>query len=173
MTDPAVTPYPSPTEPLGSPTDVLLAYLTYERARLIELVASLDEQERSRSRLPSGWTPLELLKHLTHVERRWLEWGFTGERLDDPWGDRRDDRWFVAPTETFAVLLTALNDRAERSHQIISSHALSERGQPSERWDGAEPATLDRIVLHLIYEYARHLGHLDIVCELVGVTTGE
>ena len=24
------------------------------------------------TRLPSGWTPLQLLKHLPHVERRWL-----------------------------------------------------------------------------------------------------
>ena len=39
-------------------------------------------------------------------------------------------------------------------------------GQPGARWDGADPATLERILFHLLQEYARHLGHLDIVTEL-------
>ena len=34
------------------------------------------------------------------------------------------------------------------------------------RWDGADPATLERILFHLLQEYARHLGHLDVVTEL-------
>jgi Protein of unknown function (DUF664) len=32
--------------------------------------------------------------------------------------------------------------------------------------DGADPPTLERILFHLLQEYARHLGHLDIVTEL-------
>ena len=35
------------------------------------------------------------------------------------------------------------------------------------------PPTLERILLHLIQEYARHLGHLDIVSELAGGSLGE
>jgi hypothetical protein len=53
-----------------------------------------DQRERRRaqarawaSRLPSGWTPLELLKHLAYMERRWLCWGFRAEQLPDPHGD--------------------------------------------------------------------------------------
>lgn len=34
--------------------------------------------ELRRSRLPSGWTPIELLKHVAHDELRWLEWRFEG-----------------------------------------------------------------------------------------------
>jgi hypothetical protein len=40
-------------------------------------------------------------------------------------------------------------------------------GQPGPRWDGAPPATLERVLFHLLQEYARHLGHLDIVVEIV------
>jgi hypothetical protein len=36
-------------------------------------------------------------------------------------------------------------------------------GKPGPRWDGADPATLERILFHLVQEYARHL---DIVAEL-------
>ena len=56
---------------------------------------------------------------------------------------------------------------------MIEAHDLAEIGQPGERWSGADPATLERICFHLLQEYARHVGHLDIVCELVDGQTGE
>ncbi|GAA2747054.1 hypothetical protein GCM10010440_41320 [Kitasatospora cinereorecta] len=34
-------------------------------------------------RLPSGWSPLELVKHLAHMERRRLRWGFLAEQLPE------------------------------------------------------------------------------------------
>ena len=50
---------------------------------------------------------------------------------------------------------------------------LNEVGQPGERWDGADPATLERVLFHLLQEYARHVGHLDIVTELATGAAGE
>jgi hypothetical protein len=104
---------------------------------------------------------------------RWLEWGFEGRDVADPWGDRRDGRWYVAPEETLDGLLAALDAQAERSGEVIAAHDLSEAGRPGERWDGEPPATLERILFHLLQEYARHLGHLDVVSELAGGPTGE
>jgi hypothetical protein len=63
-------------------------------------------------------------------------------------------------------LLADLRDQAERSRAIITSHNLDEVGQPGERWEGADPATLERVLFHLVQEYARHLGQVDIVAEL-------
>ena len=74
---------------------VFLGYLDYFRSRLISKLEGLPGGELRRSRLPSGWTPLELLKHLSYVEMRWLEWGFEGREVPDPWADSRDDRWYV------------------------------------------------------------------------------
>ena len=119
-----------------------------------------------RSRLPSGWTPLELVKHVRYVELRWLEWGFEGRDVGNPWADRDGDRWAVGPDETLASLLDDLLEQAGRSLAIIESHDLLEVGKPSDRWDGRDPPTLERILFHLLQEYARHLGHLDIVTEL-------
>jgi uncharacterized damage-inducible protein DinB len=122
-------PFFSPTIPAGSRTEVFLRYLDYFRSRVTDKLEALPAAEWRRTRLPSGWTPLQLLKHLRHVERRWLEWGFEGRA-------------------------------------IITAHDLAEVGQPGERWDGADPATLERVLFHLVQEYARHLGQLDIVVEL-------
>jgi len=46
-------------------------------------------------------------------------------------------------------------------------------GRPGERWDGDDPPPLERILFLLLQEYARHVGHLDIVAELVAGSTGE
>jgi uncharacterized damage-inducible protein DinB len=170
---PEQVPFPEPTRAAQSTTEVFLRYLGFYRATLAAKLRLLPEEELTMSRLPSGWTPLELLKHLTYVEMRWLEWGFQGRDVADPWGDQRDERWYVAEGETLDTLLVAQEAQARRSDAIISVHDLSERGEPGDRWDGEPPARLDRILFHLLQEYARHLGHLDIVAELAGAPTGE
>jgi uncharacterized damage-inducible protein DinB len=166
-------PFPSPTIPAGTRAEVFLRYLDYFRARLIGKLESLPPAELRASRLPSGWTPLELIRHLQQVELRWLEWGFGGRDVGDPWADQRDGRWYVAPEVSLADLITALHAQAGRTTAIVVAHDLADIGQPGERWDGAEPASLERVLFHLVQEYARHLGQLDIVAELAGGTVGE
>jgi uncharacterized damage-inducible protein DinB len=167
------TPFPSPTTPAASRTEVFLRYLEFFRERVVSKVASLPDSEQRGSRLPSGWTPLELLRHLRYVELRWLVWGFEGQDVGDPWADARDGRWYVEPGATLGQLAGELTEQAAASTAVIESHALDEVGQPGERWDGADPATLERVLFHLVQEYARHLGQLDVVAELAGGETGE
>ncbi len=152
---------------------MFLRYLDYFRDRLAAKLRELPGDELRRSRLPSGWTPLELLKHLTYVELRWLEWGFAGRPVRDPWDDEKDGRWYVAPEETLDSLLAGLAAQAGRSRAVIVGHDLEDAGEPGDRWDGEPPATLERVLFHLVQEYARHVGHLDVVCELAGASTGE
>ena len=111
-------PFPEPTAPAGSRAEVFSRYLELLPRPARREVARAARQELRRSRLLSGWTPLELLKHLTYVELRWLEWGFEGRDVADPWGDNRDGRWYVAPEETLDGLLAALEAQAERSGRL-------------------------------------------------------
>ena len=166
-------PFPEPTTPTASRTETLLWYIDYLRARVVSKIEGLPDTELRRSRLPSGWTPIELLKHLTFVEMRWLEWRFGGHEVADPWGDQRDGNWHVADGESVEELLATLNAQAGRSRLVIETTDLARAGQPGPGWDGAGPATFERVLLHLIQEYARHLGHLDIVTELAGGPVGE
>jgi uncharacterized damage-inducible protein DinB len=166
-------PFPEPTAPAGSRAEVFIRYLDYFRDQVAGRLRQLPDAELRRSRVPSGWTPVELLKHLTFVELRWLEWGFEGKTVPDPWGDRRDDRWYVAPEESLDDLLAAHAAQARRSNAVIAAHDLDEVGVPGDRWDGEPPATLERVLFHLVQEYARHAGHLDIVTEQAGGPIGE
>jgi uncharacterized damage-inducible protein DinB len=166
-------PFPEPTAAASSRAEVLLRYLDFFRDRLAAKLAGLPAEELRRSRLPSGWTPIELLRHLTFVEMRWVEWGFGGRDVPDPWGDVKDGRWYVPAGETLGDLVAALHAQAARTAAIVGSHDVADVGQPGERWDGADPASLERVLLHLVQEYARHVGQLDIVAELAGGPTGE
>src|SRR3954453_15324667 len=166
-------PFPEPTIPIESRAEVLLGYLDYFRSALVAKLQALPEQALRTSGLPTGWTPIQLLKHLIQVELRWLEWGFEGQDVEDPWADQRDGRWYVAPDESLADLVAAQRAQATRSRAVVEAHDLDEAGRPGERWEGAEPAALERILLHLVQEYARPLGQLDIVCELAGGPVGE
>jgi uncharacterized damage-inducible protein DinB len=165
--------FPEPTEPADSREVVLVRYLDYFRARVIAKVEALPDAELRTSRVPSQWAPLELVKHLTYVERRWLEWGFEGRDIADPWGDRQGDRWHVGDDESRDGLISALQAQGARSRAVIGRHQLDDRGEPGPRWEGAAPPTLERILLHLVQEYARHLGQLDIIAELATGATGE
>jgi len=166
-------PFPEPTRPAASRAEVFLGYLDYFRSRLVNKLESLPAEDLRASRLPSGWTPLELMKHLQYVELRWLDWGFAGTRIADPWGDQRDGRWYVAADETLAELTAALAEQAARTRHIVLSHDLADIGRPGDRWAGADPAALERVLFHVLQEYARHLGQLDIVSELAGGDVGE
>lgn len=152
---------------------MLLGYLDYFRSVLLAKLDGLADADLRSSRLPSGWTPLELVKHLTNVEMRWLEWGFEGVTVTEPWADQRDGRWVVGPGETLTSLRHDLEERGAMTRAIAGRHSLDEVGEPGPRWNGAPPATLERVLLHLLQEYARHVGHIDIVRELIDGAAGE
>lgn len=84
--------FPEPTDPAVSRAEVFLRYLDHFRSQAMEKVSALPDAEARTSRLPSGWTPLELLVHLTAMERRWIEWRFEGRALADPWVDQPEGR---------------------------------------------------------------------------------
>jgi hypothetical protein len=166
-------PFPSPVVPAAGRSEVFVRYLDYFRETLVSKVSALSDDEVRRSRLPSGWTPLELVKHLRFVELRWIEWGFEGQHFDEPWGDRRDDRWYVGPDEPRDALVAALRAQGAHTAAVVAGNELTAVGAPGPRWDGAAPPALERVLFHLVQEYARHIGHLDIVAELAGAPTGE
>ncbi|SDS67920.1 DinB family protein [Microlunatus soli] len=166
-----------PTEPpgsIGDPQRLLIAYLDYYRAALLAKVDGLTEAQLRGSVLPSGWTPIELIKHLTFVEQRWIGWGFEALAVAAPWGDRTPDgsRWSVGPDESVAELSGLLLDQASRTNAVLAGHPLDRRAAIGGRF-ADDPPTLGWIGFHLLQEYARHLGHLDVVRELIDDSTGE
>jgi hypothetical protein len=157
-----------------------VGYLDWLREEAIGQVLSLPPQEQRTARLPSGWTPIEMLSHLLHMERRWFVWGFLGEPVDQPWGDwdipeprvadvregaRPEPRWAVADHVTAEHLVDRLRAVGARTEGIVVGHPLETRAATGGRF-GDDPPTLEWICFHVLAEYARHAGHLDVVTEL-------
>jgi uncharacterized damage-inducible protein DinB len=154
--------------------ELFLTYLDYYRAALADKLSGLSDTDLRASRLPSGWSPIELLKHVVHMERRWIVWGVLGERVDQPWGDHRQGRWYVAADESLDDLLTALRRGGERTREIVKGLPLTATAATTGRFSGVPaPPSLTAVLFHVLQEYARHAGHLDIVRELVDGKTGE
>jgi uncharacterized damage-inducible protein DinB len=167
-----------PGKDVDDPALVLVGLLDFYREVVIAKLDGLGPDELTGSRLPSGWSPVELLKHLVYMERRWLVWGFLAEQVPDPWGDEDpdapDDGWRVEPGEDVAGLRDRLREGGRRTREIVTGRSLTERAAIGGRFSGdAEPPALSWILAHVLQEYARHTGHLDIVRELIDGSTGE
>lgn len=149
-------------------------YLDWLREETIDTVDQLPDEQLRASILPSGWTPLELLSHLAHMEQRWFVWGFLAEPVDAPWGDWNvtdptstdDARWSVPPHVSKREVIVHLRASGSRTCEVLSGHPASSVARSGGRFD-QEPPTLEWICFHVLAEYARHAGQLDVVVELL------
>ncbi len=108
------------------------------------------------------------------MERRWIVWGVLGEQVDQPWGDDRQGRWHVAADESLADLLATLWRGGQRTREIVNGLPLAATAADTGRFAGSPaPPSLTAVLFHVLQEYARHAGHLDIVRELIDGRTGE
>jgi hypothetical protein len=167
---------PEPSDQVADPRELLLAYLDFYRDTAVRKVSGLTELQARSSRLPSGWTPLELLNHLRYMERRWLQWGFAAEPVAEPRGDDDPDtgRWRVAEDVTTADVIAGLRAVGERTRALVAGRQLTDLADTGGRFPaGEQPPALSWILLHVLQEYARHVGHLDIVRELADGAVGE
>jgi uncharacterized damage-inducible protein DinB len=163
-----------PPRSVGDPRDILLQQLSYYRATLLAKLDGLNQEQLTSSILPSGWSPLELLRHLAFVERRWMQWGFEAEQMPDPRGDEdpNSERWIVMPEDTVESLSAWLAEIAARTEAVAATAELTDRAKLGGRFS-SDPPTLGWILIHLLQEYARHLGQLDVVRELTDGSVGE
>jgi hypothetical protein len=165
-----------PARTLHDPAELLAGYLDAYRDGVLGKLGGMSDEDLRRSRLPSGWTPLGLLKHLAYMECRWLRWGFIAEQIDSPWGDQpvRQGEWHVAPDETFEQIKAFYLEQCARSREIAAGADLADRAAVGGRFESEKDTpTLAWILFHVLQEYARHLGHLDIARELADGGMGE
>ncbi len=120
-----------------------------------------------------------MFKHLGWVERRWMRWGFAAEDVvpylpGDSGSDSDRAEWTVHPDETTRDVLAGYRREVEHSRTLAWGAELSDVARLGGRFQTAEQAPcLGRILFHLLQEYARHVGQLDVVRELIDGATGE
>ncbi|SCG62335.1 DinB family protein [Micromonospora inositola] len=152
---------------------LLDAFLDYQRQALLRKCAALtDEQLRRRAVPSSSLSLLGLVRHLATVERWYfqavLDGNFPGSlftRTDDRDEDFNDVE-HATGAETFAIWRTEV----ETSRRIAADRPLEAVGRsPDTGWEHS----LRWVLTHMIDEYARHLGHADLIREAIDGQTGE
>lgn len=159
----------APTE-MTSHRAMLLSRLTGQREHVLAQLEALSDEQLRRPVLPSGWSCLGLVRHLTlSDERYWFEVVVAGEPLDFwPEGDNAD--WLVGPDEAPEKVLEAYRAAIDRADEIIAARRLDDPPQQPEQWwsdAGLSFPDLHSIVVHVLVDTSVHAGHLDAVRELL------
>ena len=166
------------TEPplVGDEVTLLTGFLELQRQTLEWKCAGLTPSQLATPSVPTtDLTLLGLVRHLAAVETGWLV-GFGGLPVDR-WPDvvrDRDEQFQVDPaTVTQAdveAAWAAWRRAAEAVREVARQLPLETEDTPFGRDD---VHSLRWILLHLVEEYARHVGHADLLREATDGATGE
>ncbi len=158
----------------GGERAVLDHWLDLYRDTALLKIAGLDVEQLTRRAVPpSSMSLIGLVRHLTEVEAYWLrvvllneqgvpDYYCTPVRQDgdfddiDPATAAADVAAYQAELVTTRANATAWNDLA------VPVRGLRKGKQVNLRW----------ILTHLVEEYARHLGHMDLLREAIDGRTG-
>jgi uncharacterized damage-inducible protein DinB len=172
--DPAQDPRFAAGAELVGERATLLDYLRAYRLALELKCAGLDaEQLARRSVPPSTMSLLGLIRHMADVERNWFQRVMA--QADTPplyWsGDVEDADWAGAVADPAVVAdawRTWREEVAFAEQFVAGSPDLAVR---SPMQDGTTVA-LREVILHMVEEYARHLGHADLLRERIDGRVG-
>ena len=80
----------------------------------------------------------------------------------------------VDPTETVDEVKALFRAECASSRRIVAAAGLQDGPAPGAFFNPSEPhPALVWILFHVLQEYARHAGHLDVVRELADGTVGQ
>jgi uncharacterized damage-inducible protein DinB len=153
----------------------LTGWLDHLRSLVRIKCEGLSEADAHRKVLPTSplMTVAGLVAHLRWVEYSWFTENLQGtpDTGQTPWteGGHPDAEMFVDDVP-LAKLLDEYDAECKRSNEIVAGVSLDDVERAVVRDSGA--ASTRYILCHMIEETARHLGHLDIIRELLDGATG-
>ena len=157
---------------LSEPKAALHHYLQATRNNLIWKLAGLSEREARRPRTATGNNLLGVLKHCLNVEAGYFgptfgrEFPAPGELVplsaydQDPQAD-----WYARADETKDGLIDLYRRVGAFADQTIEQLPLDAPGRVPWWQPGRDVVTLQRVIIHVTCDLARHAGHADIMRE--------
>jgi hypothetical protein len=157
---------PRPDE--AAPADEMTmarAWLTHLRESAILKLEDLDDAQIRWAPAPTANSLGVIAVHLGYAERLWLRAVFAGETMDMTWRQHMfdlPDGWSLDDVVAFYRAETAAADAVLGRATSFDEPSAGPIRSTTLRW----------VVLHLIEETARHVGHMDITRELLDGRTG-
>ncbi len=141
------------------------------RQHILNALDGVDDAGLRRPVLPSGWTCLGLVNHLSvDVEHFWFQAVIAGEQaaIADVLGSTRN-AWDVDASEPAEEVVARYRQNIECAEAIVSTHDLDAAPGwwPENLFSSWRLDAVREIVLHVIVETATHAGHLDAARELI------
>jgi hypothetical protein len=150
----------------------LAGFLDFQRATAVWKAEGLTDELARRSLVPSELiTVAGLISHLRLNEEWWFE-NVIGDK-PDAWQEileeDPDAEFRLGLTTPLAQLIADYRAQCDISRELVAKHDLDDvvatpSGKEfSVRW----------VILHMLEETARHVGHLDLIREQLDGLTGE
>jgi Protein of unknown function (DUF664) len=162
----------------GNELNTLLGELERVRGYIAWKCGGLDSAGLRATLGPSTMTLGGLLKHLSLCEDHMFSTKLYGQAPDPPWNtvdwDADPDwEWHSAAADSPERLISLWQYSVSRSRELVAK-ALADGGldHAAASSDGRTPS-LRRLLIDMIEEYARHVGHADLIRESVDGLVGE
>ncbi|GAA3511532.1 DinB family protein [Actinocatenispora rupis] len=148
--------------------DMFVGWLDTNRTALLHKCAGLTGEQLAQWAVPpSNLSLLGLVRHITDMERTWFRVRYRGEDVDKLYPGR-DECFEAADPEHAERDLERLTAEWELSRKALDGAVLTDTFE----WDGVGTMSLRWMLHHVIGEYARHLGHADLLRERIDGRTG-
>jgi uncharacterized damage-inducible protein DinB len=164
----------------GSEADTLVGSLERQRRTLAWKCGDLDADGLNTRLAPSSMTLGGLLKHLALVEEEYFSRRLLGREPGPPWNaadwDADPDwEWHSAASDTpeqlYALWENAVTVSRAALRQVLAEGGLDTPARHS--WPDGRTPSLRRILVDVVEEYARHVGHADLIRESIDGRVGE
>src|SRR5579884_701058 len=157
---------PGQVRPVTDERDGLPSYLAQQRYFVRLAAYGLTDDQARQTPSASTLSIGGLIKHLTVVERNWMDVVLQRQREpDQDW----EANFILLPDETLAGALDRYDEAARETEEIIAGVPDLDQPVPvpPAPWNprDVEAWSVRWVLLHLIEETARHAGHADIIRE--------
>jgi uncharacterized damage-inducible protein DinB len=160
----------------GNEVDTLLGGLERQRGYVAWKCGDLDAAGLRATLGPSTMTLGGLLKHLALVEDDMFTWKLHGRAMPAPWDTADpDSEWRTAADDSPDQLMAQWRESVERSRAAVAETLAGDGlgALAAYTWPDGRKPSLRRILMDMIEEYARHVGHIDLLRESVDGLVGE
>ena len=154
----------------GTEKESLQVSLDRHRDVVLWKLDGLDDESLRRPMVPSGTSLLGMVKHLAAVEYGWFCRTFGRETEPLPFDDDDDDADLrVDSSESTADIVGFYRRARAAADRVIDELDPEDVGTA---WFG-DTVSMRWVLIHMVEETARHVGHMDILRELLDGATGD
>jgi hypothetical protein len=147
---------------LADERTMLIGWLDLYRDVMIMKIDGLDEEQARFKPAPTANSLINLIVHLTGVERNWFESVIAGRSIQ-----RDRDAEFADITVSVADAVAGYRQQCVRSNEVANTV-----GSLDEECAGRKGYSVRWVLHHMLEETARHAGHADMTRELLDGEVG-